>query len=231
MDAVTVRHRPGGHKRGEETRRLILDGALEMFATLGYQAASTRLLAERAKVNLSAIQYYFGSKEGLYQAVVRLVVEHSESFMAPVTSKAIALLAEADIPRDALIDAICDIVERFVSLVSCGEQVEARRRLWARAEAGLTLGLEELQEEGRRQIFDPCLALVARLFGRPPDDPEMLMRTVMLFGQVTIFFHDGARQLMGRYALDEECLAAICALVRSQTRSIFRASPTEETDR
>lgn len=222
MYSFTLRHRPGTHVRGEETRRRILDAALEMFASHGYDAASTRLLAERAGVNLPAIQYYFGSKEGLHRAVVAHLLEYSEMFMAPVTSKARALLEKSDATPEALTEALCDIFERFVSLVSCGEQVEARRLLWARAEVESAAAPQMLHEEGRRQVFEPCLALVGRLFGRSVDDPQTLLRTLALFGQVTIFCHTSVQQVMGTGVLDEERVAAICALVRSQTRAILR---------
>ena len=76
-----------------DTRRRILDTALEVFAAEGYEGASTRLLAERAGVNLPAIQYYFGSKEGLYRAVIDSIVEHTEAHMAPLAARVKAALA------------------------------------------------------------------------------------------------------------------------------------------
>ena len=65
MNHSVLRQRTGAYARGEDARRRILEAALEMFATVGYEGTSTRHLAERAGVNLPAIQYYFGSKEGL----------------------------------------------------------------------------------------------------------------------------------------------------------------------
>src|SRR3954447_15312736 len=109
MSTISMRHRSGTHVRGEEPRRRILSAGLEMFAEQGYEATSTRLLAERAGVNLPAIPYYFGSKEGLYRAVVAYCLEHSEAFLAPVTAKALALLEQKAATSDALIDALCDI--------------------------------------------------------------------------------------------------------------------------
>jgi AcrR family transcriptional regulator len=224
MSTLTLRHRPGTHLRGEETRRRILGTALEMFAEQGYEATSTRLLADRAGVNLPAIPYYFGSKEGLYRAVVAYCLEQSETFLAPVTTKAQALLKQKDPRPDALIDALCEIFERFVVLVSCGEQVEARRLLWARAEVERTPVLQMLQEGGKRQIFEPCAALVGRLFGRSSDDPATILRTLALFGQATIFCHTGVQEVLGEAPIDEDRVVAVCELVRSQTEAILRAA-------
>jgi TetR/AcrR family transcriptional regulator, regulator of cefoperazone and chloramphenicol sensitivity len=234
MSVTASRHRPGTQVRGEETRRRILTTALEMFAAHGYDAVSTRLLADRAGINLPAIQYYFGSKEGLFRAVVAFTLEESEAFMAPVTANALALLDRSDATPAEMIDALCDIFERFVALVFSGEQVDAKRRLWARAEVEATPALQALQEGGRRQIFDPCLAVVARLFGRPTQDPAMAFRTLALFGQATIFCHVGIEKELGEGVFGDEHIAAIRALVRSQTQAILHAaltSPTEAVER
>lgn len=52
----------------KSTKEAILDTALELFALQGYDATSTRQIAQKSNANLSAISYHFGSKEGLYRA-------------------------------------------------------------------------------------------------------------------------------------------------------------------
>ena len=54
----------------EETRREILAAASEAFAAAGYVGATTRAVASRAGVNVATLHYHFGSKEGLYRAVL-----------------------------------------------------------------------------------------------------------------------------------------------------------------
>lgn len=53
-----------------DAKQRLLTVARERFARRGYDAASVRDLCARAKVNLGAITYYFGSKEVLYFAVL-----------------------------------------------------------------------------------------------------------------------------------------------------------------
>lgn len=58
-----------------ETREKILDTAEELFAREGFGAVSLRRIIGDAGVNLASVHYYFGSKEGLVEAIVgRLVV-------------------------------------------------------------------------------------------------------------------------------------------------------------
>ena len=54
---------------GQEARARLLDAALKLFAEQGFAKTSTREIALAAQVNISAISYYFGNKQGLYQAL------------------------------------------------------------------------------------------------------------------------------------------------------------------
>jgi AcrR family transcriptional regulator len=54
----------------ETTRERILDAAEELFARQGISGTSLRTLTRHAGVNLAAVHYHFGSKEGLLDAVV-----------------------------------------------------------------------------------------------------------------------------------------------------------------
>jgi AcrR family transcriptional regulator len=47
----------------------ILDVAERVFAELGYDGASTRIISGEAGVNMAMLNYYFGSKEGLFLAI------------------------------------------------------------------------------------------------------------------------------------------------------------------
>jgi AcrR family transcriptional regulator len=54
----------------EATRRRILDAALEEFSAKGIAGARVEAIAERADVNKAMLYYYFGSKDGLFRAVL-----------------------------------------------------------------------------------------------------------------------------------------------------------------
>jgi AcrR family transcriptional regulator len=53
-----------------DTKEKILDVAEELFAQTGYQATSMRAITSQAEVNLAAINYHFGTKQGLVTAVI-----------------------------------------------------------------------------------------------------------------------------------------------------------------
>ena len=53
-----------------DTKTRILDAAEELFTEHGFEATSLRQLTSAAGVNLAAVNYHFGSKEELFQAVL-----------------------------------------------------------------------------------------------------------------------------------------------------------------
>tara|TARA_B100001123_G_C15228733_1_gene994243 strand:+ start:777 stop:1412 length:636 start_codon:yes stop_codon:yes gene_type:complete len=91
-------------KQERDTKAEILDAAEELFARRGPNAVSLRQVIARARVNLAAIHYHFGSKESLLQAVLsrRLV---------PLNAERLALLEEAQrrtrrVPLEKILEAL-----------------------------------------------------------------------------------------------------------------------------
>ena len=62
---------PMGATRGAAvTKDKLLDAAEALFMEHGFEATSLRLITAAAGVNLAAVNYHFGSKEELFQAVL-----------------------------------------------------------------------------------------------------------------------------------------------------------------
>src|SRR3546814_3154877 len=57
--------------RSSSTREAILDTAETLFAQQGHDGTSMRQITSEAGVNLAAVNYHFGSKEALVQAVLK----------------------------------------------------------------------------------------------------------------------------------------------------------------
>ncbi|WP_196157933.1 TetR/AcrR family transcriptional regulator [Reinekea sp. G2M2-21] len=63
-----------------DTVTRILDSAEQLFAEKGFAETSLRMITTRAKVNLAAVNYHFGSKKDLIQAIFA-------RFLTPFTQK------------------------------------------------------------------------------------------------------------------------------------------------
>lgn len=56
-------------KENNKTKILLLKTAESLFANYGYEGTTIRAIAEKSGSNSAMINYYFGSKEGLYHAL------------------------------------------------------------------------------------------------------------------------------------------------------------------
>lgn len=220
----TNRGRLAVQARGEDTRRRILESALDLFASHGYEGASTRLIAESAGVNLPAIQYYFGNKEGLFRAIIEDLIADSDRHLSDVAPRVRAALENRDATPAELTERLCDLLESFVTLVTGGRQVESRRRFFARAEVEEAPGLDLLHASGMQRIFNPCLGLLSRIHGKPETDPEMALRTMALVGQVVIFCNSSKRPILVDAGMDPESIRLMRLVVREHTQAICRAA-------
>jgi AcrR family transcriptional regulator len=63
-----TKQEPTKTSKGEQTRAVILEAALELYRERGYEETTMRAIAERAGVALGNAYYYFRSKEHLIQA-------------------------------------------------------------------------------------------------------------------------------------------------------------------
>lgn len=64
---------------GTGTRERVLDAACELMARQGYHKTTHQQICDLAGANVAAVNYYFGSKEQLYQAVWERAVELARS--------------------------------------------------------------------------------------------------------------------------------------------------------
>lgn len=66
-----TRRRPGRPREGVELRDVILDTAELIFSESGFNGTKVRDIASTAGVNQALVRYYFGSKQDLFDEVVR----------------------------------------------------------------------------------------------------------------------------------------------------------------
>jgi AcrR family transcriptional regulator len=64
----------GGERKGQRTRRRILEAARGVFAEVGYERATIRGIASAADVDKSSVIQYFGTKQNLFREAVHWTV-------------------------------------------------------------------------------------------------------------------------------------------------------------
>jgi TetR/AcrR family transcriptional regulator, regulator of cefoperazone and chloramphenicol sensitivity len=224
MSTTVSRFRPGSHQRGEETRGRILDAALDLFAASGFDGASTRTIAERAGVNLPAIQYYFGSKEGLYRAVVEQFSQHMQAGVAPIAERIRAELANGQPSRRRLIALLCDMLDIVIAMILDDSEPnrESRQRFFARMEVEPNAAVDALQDDMVRHVCTPCCAVIGRLIDRPPQHEQVLLHAMTIIGQAKIFCGWGTSRVLHWDTIGDHRVRSAQSVVRQHIHAIFR---------
>jgi TetR/AcrR family transcriptional regulator len=116
--------------RGEATRERIVSAAVAVFSEKGFEAASTRAIAQRAKADQGLLTYHFPRKDDLWRAAADRIF----GILNEALDERVLSLEFAD-SRDRARAAIREFVhfaaahpELFRFLVDCGNRSDAQTR-------------------------------------------------------------------------------------------------------
>lgn len=181
---------PGATRRrrrdGEARRESVLDAGLHIFSTMGLHGASIDQIAERAGLSKTNLLYYFPSKEELYIAVLRRVLD---VWLDPLVS----LQADSE-PAPAL----REYIRRKVTLSRDAPQ--ASRLFCLEIVQGARLLRAELEGPLRTLLEDKAAILRAwTAAGRiAPHDPHHLIFSIWAITQHYADFSTQIEAITGR---------------------------------
>jgi TetR/AcrR family transcriptional regulator, regulator of cefoperazone and chloramphenicol sensitivity len=152
-------------KETAETRQRLLETAATVFAEHGFAAATIRIIAGRARVNVAAVNYHFGSKDGLYREVLRHV--RRRAYERYPTTYGLNGEATAEERLHAYI--------RSFLLRTVGEDsVPGFGVLMMREMVEPTCALDMIVDEGIRSLFEQLVEIVRLLMGEESPGEEVL---------------------------------------------------------
>lgn len=176
-----------GYARGEATRLHIIRTALDVFGTLGFEAASTRLIADRAGVNLAALHYYFASKEGIYRACADHIAGYGEQIIGPFVARLETPLANPRLTHRQLRTLLRETLDGFADLLVSPRDPPTWVAFVLREQMNPTPAYSVLHQRVSLRLIGAVAALVGRLIDQPPNAPETILRTLTMFGPLMVF--------------------------------------------
>ena len=88
-----------------DTKEVIIQSAINLFSTKGYDGASVRDIASAAGVNVAMINYYFGSKEGLFESIVEFRASYLKGiFEELINNDSLSAIEKMDVIVDSTIE-------------------------------------------------------------------------------------------------------------------------------
>ena len=222
------RRRPaseGGYICGDETSARIIEAALTLFGEQGYEGASTREIAELAGVNAPALNYYFKSKEGLYNACIEYMVEQIWAFLAPTIEQAQAQLG-ARPDTEQLIETFCSIQSKIAEFMLVSNRTNSWRKFYAREQAGLgpSAGEEMISQRIGQRLIGVTSGIISRLMGPHASQEECILRSMALTGQLLPFHltRNSSLKALDWDVLTPQRYAMLMNIVLEQTVTLLR---------
>ena len=162
-----------------ETCRRLLAAASEEFAKHGYTSARVRQIVDAAKVNVAAVNYYFGGKEGLYRATLR----HLAGRPAP-TPRAVAN-RRGRAPEERLQRRVHAILDRFIGT----DRPSPLGRILAHEAMDPTGNLESLIGDTMRPEVERIHALLREIAGSGVPDQKLAHAALGILGQCVLYLY------------------------------------------
>ncbi|RJF78931.1 CerR family C-terminal domain-containing protein [Rhodopseudomonas palustris] len=171
---------PAQGNQSEATRARMIEAAIGVFGSVGFDGATTRQLAERAGVNQAAIPYHFGGKRELYLAAAEAIADHMHGRIEPL----IAELRQAGTGPIANIDAV---VMRFFKFIAGDEQPEAWTMFFGRCERDADDAFRLIYDRSVARFQAALVAAIATATGRSPEDEDLKLRVAIVLGTISNF--------------------------------------------
>ncbi|MCG5214608.1 TetR family transcriptional regulator [Streptosporangium soli] len=162
------------------TRERLIESAVRLFGERGIEATSLRMLTEAARTNIAAVNYHFGSKDGLLRAVIDRTMQaingerrrRLDAFESEPQPPSVAALVRAFVePGASLLDGHGQSgpdVARFIGRM-LGEPDPKVRQVFAdqvdpvegRYLTALGRALPDLDEDAVRFVYTSMLGLLS----------------------------------------------------------------------
>ena len=180
-----------------DTKTALLDAAERLFAEIGIAPASLRAITREADANLASVNYHFGSKEGLVQAVFA-------RRLSPLNQDRLALLDRCTRDRQGVPELACLLrafVEPAVTMINSEDEGDREfAKLLGRMLFEPSHELRSLILDEFRLVTERFTAALSQVFPTAPRE-EIIWRFHFMVGSL-------AHTVAGRYMISHalECL-------------------------
>lgn len=173
--------------RTEETRRHLIEAAIELFGERGYDGVSTRQITRIARANLSSITYHFGSKEGLYEACLCSIIDKIEEQIGPRLVDLEQHIKEIGQDRQAIAQIIAEFTRAMLSATYQKDEMRPERTFLMREHAMPSKFFHLFYQALPNRMLSLSQLIVVAATDMKPGSLETRIRAIAFTGQIMIF--------------------------------------------
>lgn len=160
----------------ELTRMRLLDSACEVFSEHGFQGATVREICRRAEANVAAVNYHFGSKDGLLAEALNF---------APLVALQKNNASVSECPKIRLRKFLRD----FMLMLLDEQNPSSQCRIMARELADPTPALDKIVREAVAPLHKFLGQLVRDIVGDKVGETELRRCVHSILGQCLFYRH------------------------------------------
>jgi AcrR family transcriptional regulator len=211
-----------GQARSERTQQRLIEVAVGVFSELGYEAASTRVIAEQAQTSPISIFYYFGSKRGLYRAAAEFV----GSIIAHLYQSACDAARQGLVSTALTHDQTLSLFIEFIAAITRAEGDAGTPNSWVRfirrERVDPTEALEIVNTQ-YESAFEVGLEFISRLTKLPAEAAETRLQllAVLSMSELLRTERGSVLRVMGWKVFGEEETRIVESTVRNNLRALY----------
>lgn len=216
-------------KDADGTRQALIRAGLDLFGRNGFDATSTREIAQAAGVNSAGIAYHFGGKDGLRQACAEAIIARLQAVLAGgAPSVAIAIDAS---DRDMAAEQLLTLIDRVVAFLTTVPESELVARFVVREMLTPGPAFETLYGGLFAPVHRRVCEVWAAATGMEPEAPATRLAVFAAIGQVFYFrlARPAITRRMGWDGIGPDEARAIAETVRRSVRASILACRGEVT--
>ncbi|MBN2428292.1 MAG: CerR family C-terminal domain-containing protein [Deltaproteobacteria bacterium] len=164
----------------------LLEAAVDVFGKYGFEAATTRMIAKKAGVNIASIPYYFNGKEGLYQAAITYIVEKIEAKFGTALQNMAELATGENPNREAARSALENLLGGIVSFMVGSPEAPRVARMILREQLDPSAAYDIIYSRVMARVIDSIATLLTVLMENMSPRSARI-RAMAMMGQVTVF--------------------------------------------
>jgi AcrR family transcriptional regulator len=173
--------------RGAESRERQIVVAAELFASRGFNGVSVRDVAAAADVNVAAISYHFGGKQGLYQAALERLMEEMAPVGRPVIEHINGLFEDGPPDKLVLRESMEFVVRHILSTMLSGDLPQWVTQTVLREFQQPTPDYRPMLDERVLPLHQAIRRLVAAALDIDSTTPNAILSSHAVMGQIMVF--------------------------------------------
>ncbi len=206
----------------------LLQAAFDIFGKHGYESATTRMIAGEAGVNIAAIPYYFGGKEGLYRAVISHIVEQIQKQSNDILARVSTSDLTGEDGRICARNLLDELITRFITFLIGSSEGQRVSKIMMREQMYPSNAYDLIYNGFMQPILSAMATLVGAITGIE-SKRRIMLQSMAIVGQI-LFFRVARETVvltLDMQGYDEGELREIRDVVLTHTHAVLEGSKVQ----